>query len=56
MYGRLRGNVLRTVVGQYGKPGSQFIWENYSDKDGVGQGTHPFGWTALVALIALEEF
>lgn len=56
LYSRLRENVVSTVVTQYGKLGSEFIWENYSDRDGAGQGTHPFGWSALAALIALEEF
>jgi mannosyl-oligosaccharide glucosidase len=56
VYRRLRENVLSNVVQQYHASGNQFIWENYRDDDGRGQGTHPFGWSALTALMALEEF
>jgi mannosyl-oligosaccharide glucosidase len=56
VYTSLRRNVLDNVVQQYGRNESAYIWENYSDSDGRGQGTHPFGWSALAALIALEAY
>jgi mannosyl-oligosaccharide glucosidase len=54
LFGKLRENLMGNVLQQYEK--SLYTWENYSDKDGKGQGTHPFGWTALIALIALDEY
>ena len=56
IYTELRRNVLGNIVRQYSRNESAFIWENYGDSDGGGQGTHPFGWSALTALIALERY
>jgi mannosyl-oligosaccharide glucosidase len=48
--------VVNNVVRQHNKSSSSFIWENYRDSDGQGQGTHPFGWSALTALVVIEQF
>ncbi len=51
----LRANLLSTVVGQYEATG--YLWENYRDDTGRGQGSHPFsGWTGLIVLIAGETY
>jgi mannosyl-oligosaccharide glucosidase len=52
----LRKNLLSNVAEQFKAPSGAFLWENYDDVDGHGKGTHPFGWTALITLIALEEY
>ncbi|CAG5091136.1 Oidioi.mRNA.OKI2018_I69.PAR.g12876.t1.cds [Oikopleura dioica] len=50
---RLRQNLIGNVFRNYKETG--FIWENYSEKDGKGQGCHPFtGWSALTVLL-MEE-
>ena len=55
IHDELRANLLSNVVGQYKETG--FLWENYRDDSGQGQGSHPFtGWTALVVLIAGETY
>lgn len=56
VYGRLRSNLLGNMWKQFDLPQSQFIWESYSDVDGSGQGTHPMGWSSVIALIALERY
>lgn len=55
LYGDLRKNVVGNIYRQYTRTG--YIWENYNDRDGSGQGTHPFtGWSSLVVLIMAEEY
>ena len=55
IHDELRGNLLSNIVGQYDSTG--FLWENYRDDSGRGQGSHPFtGWTGLVVLIAGETY
>lgn len=55
LYTRLRTNLMRTLVGQYNSQG--YLYEQYDDRDGSGTSSHPFtGWTALVTLIASEQF
>ncbi len=55
IHDELRENILRNLVEQYNKTG--YLWENYRDESGRGQGSHPFtGWTALVVLIAGETY
>ena len=50
VFEKLRDNIIQNVFNNYQKTG--FIWENYSDKDGKGQGCHPFtGWSALTVLL-----
>ena len=47
----LLGNIARV------QQASGFPWENYSDVDGSGRGSHPFtGWTALFVLVAAELY
>lgn len=54
-YEELRRNVLATVVGNYRRRG--FLFEQYSDGDGEGKGSHPFtGWTALAVLVMGETY
>lgn len=41
--------VLKTVMDEYERTG--YLWEQYSDVNGHGKGSHPFtGWTALAVL------
>ena len=55
LHDELRTNLLENIAGQYRKTG--YLWENYRDDNGMGQGSHPFtGWTALVVLIAGEAY
>eukprot|EP00892_Ulva_mutabilis_P002240 jgi/Ulvmu1/12016/UM083_0029.1 len=56
IYSELRTNLLTNMWKQFDSPTNQFIWESYSDIDGSGQGTHPMGWSSMIALIALERF
>ena len=50
LFQTLRANLIRNVFDNYRRTG--FIWENYSDGDGKGQGCHPFtGWSALTVLL-----
>lgn len=55
LHDTLRGNLLQLVAGQYEESG--YLWENYDDATGKGQGCRPFtGWTALIALIAGNSY
>jgi mannosyl-oligosaccharide glucosidase len=55
LYTQLRQNLVGNVAAQYRRTG--YLWEQYSDADGKGKGSHPFtGWTALVALAAGDHF
>ena len=46
----LRENLVSTIGGQFDERG--FVFENYDDKTGLGQGCFPFtGWSALVGLM-----
>ncbi|XP_053336327.1 mannosyl-oligosaccharide glucosidase-like [Clarias gariepinus] len=55
LYQELRTNVINNIYKQYQETG--YIWEQYSDSTGRGQGSHPFtGWSALVVLIMAEEY
>lgn len=46
----LRDNLISTIGGQYDARG--FVFENYDDKTGQGQGCFPFtGWSALIGLM-----
>ncbi|KAG2443621.1 hypothetical protein HXX76_001971 [Chlamydomonas incerta] len=51
----LRRRLLRTLVGGYKRQG--YLYEQYDDETGRGTSSHPFtGWTALVTLIAAQEY
>lgn len=55
MYTELRNNVVANVAREFRRTG--FLWEQYSDKDGRGQGAHPFtGWSSLVLAIMAEQY
>ena len=55
LYTNLRKNLVRNMFAQYSKTG--YVWENYDDVTGKGQGSHPFtGWSALVVLIMSEQY
>ncbi|XP_075262055.1 mannosyl-oligosaccharide glucosidase-like isoform X2 [Convolutriloba macropyga] len=55
IYSELRQNVIGNVMRQYRSSG--FVWENYCDVTGKGQGAHPFtGWTSLIVLIMAEDY
>lgn len=54
-YRDLRTNLINNVFQQYKRTG--YIWENYNDNTGAGQGCHPFtGWSALVVLMMSEQY
>lgn len=55
LYTSLRDNILNNVGKQYEETG--YLWENYKDDTGKGQGSHPFtGWTALLVLMDGETY
>ncbi|KAJ6658585.1 hypothetical protein lerEdw1_019973 [Lerista edwardsae] len=55
LYQELRANVVRNVFRQYVESG--YLWEQYHDGSGKGQGCYPFtGWSALVVLMMAEEY
>ncbi|KAM3831496.1 mannosyl-oligosaccharide glucosidase [Vipera latastei] len=55
LYHKLRTNVIGNVLQQYLDSG--YVWEQYNDSTGRGQGCYPFtGWSALVLLMMAEEY
>lgn len=55
IYTELRANLINNIVRNYETSG--YIWENYNDITGKGQGSHPFtGWSALAVLIMAEVY
>ncbi|KAG0724760.1 Mannosyl-oligosaccharide glucosidase [Chionoecetes opilio] len=55
LYVELRKNVINNVKKQYTSTG--YLWENYNDRTGKGQGCRPFtGWTSLVVLMMGETY
>ncbi|XP_063165814.1 mannosyl-oligosaccharide glucosidase [Candoia aspera] len=55
LYHELRTNVIGNVLQQYLDSG--YVWEQYNDRTGQGQGCYPFtGWSALVLLMMAEEY
>lgn len=55
LYEELRTNIVDNVYRQYVETG--YIWEQYNDSTGRGQGSHPFtGWSALTVLMMAEQY
>ncbi|XP_068607375.1 mannosyl-oligosaccharide glucosidase [Brachionichthys hirsutus] len=55
LYEELRTNVINNVYRQHVETG--YIWEQYNDSTGKGQGSHPFtGWSALTVLMMAEQY
>lgn len=55
LYVKLRNNVIKNIFREYHRTG--YIWEQYNDKTGKGQGAHPFtGWSSLVVLMMAEVY
>lgn len=55
IYAQLRTNLITNMYRVYEKTGH--IWEQYDDKTGNGQGSHPFtGWSSLIVLIMSELY
>lgn len=55
LYGRLRRNLIDNMLKEYKRTG--YIWEQYNDKTGEGQGSRPFtGWSSLVVLLMAEIY
>ncbi|XP_065813717.1 mannosyl-oligosaccharide glucosidase isoform X1 [Labrus bergylta] len=55
LYEELRTNIINNVYRQYIETG--YIWEQYNDSTGRGQGSHPFtGWSALTVLMMAEQY
>ena len=55
VYTLLREAVVGNVMKQYYKTG--YVWEQYNDVTGDGQGCKPFtGWSALTVLIMGETY
>ncbi|KAM6345980.1 mannosyl-oligosaccharide glucosidase [Podargus strigoides] len=55
LYRELRHNLVANLYRQFATSG--FLWEQYSDRSGHGQGCRPFaGWSALVVLVMAEDY
>lgn len=55
LYDELRTNLINNVYRQYVETG--YIWEQYNDLTGRGQGSHPFtGWSSLTLLMMAEQY
>lgn len=55
IYEELRKNIINNIFKEYKRTG--YLWEQYNDVTGEGQGSRPFtGWTALVVLLMSETY
>nr|SVE75633.1 EOG090X02G1 [Daphnia hispanica] len=55
LYNELRENLISNILREYRKTG--YIWEQYNDANGAGQGCRPFtGWSTLVLLLMSETY
>lgn len=55
IYKELRHNVITNVIKEYHRKG--YIYEQYNDKTGEGEGAYPFsGWSALIVAIMAETY
>lgn len=55
LYQELRTNLIANMYKQYVQTG--YLWEQYNDSTGRGQGSHPFtGWSSLIVLIMAEQY
>jgi mannosyl-oligosaccharide glucosidase len=55
IYNELRQNLITNIQRNYETTG--YLWEQYNDQTGKGQGSHPFtGWSSLVVLIMAEVY
>ncbi len=53
IYAELRTNIIDNMLKNYETTG--YIWEQYNDINGKGQGSHPFtGWSSLVSIILYD--
>ncbi|CAG2103253.1 unnamed protein product [Medioppia subpectinata] len=55
IYKELRNNIIANMFKEYERTG--FVWEQYNDKWGTGQRSHPFvGWSGVALLIMAEHY
>ena len=55
VYKDLRDAVINNILDNYSRTG--YIWEQYNDITGKGQGSHPFtGWSSLFVLMMAEIY
>ncbi|KAL0269735.1 UNVERIFIED_CONTAM: hypothetical protein PYX00_007370 [Menopon gallinae] len=55
LYERLRKNLINNIYREYKRSG--YVWEQYNDETGRGQGSRPFtGWSSLVVLLMGEIY